>query len=503
MQLQYARTELDSVNSYSFRRKAFAAVIAGALVLAACGDDDDDDAETTEAAGGADTTAGGAAETTEAMTGTTEAMTGTTEAMAETTDGAGGGAGGEAPAELASGEVFVTGSSTVEPISTRVGELAGELSGGGLAVTVEGPGTGDGFATFCAGDADISDASRPINDEEIALCEENGVEFVELEVAIDGLTVATNPANDAITCLDVPGAVRPRRTGVGRDRQLGGQHRAGHRGRRRPTPTTFPAAPLDISGPGEESGTYDTFVEFAIADLAEERGQEEVTRADYASSPNDNLIVDGIESSESSLGWVGYAFYAAEEERMKAIEIDVGDGCVAPTPETIADGTYGFSRPLFIYVNAANAESNAAVASYVDLYLSDDGLATVSEAGYVDLPDDRVQVTRGRVDEPLRRPRRSVRSWPATLPPGVAGHDSSWITRRSTPHDAHGPGSARQPQAAQPRADDAGRVPVRRRRVDRHQPADPLRPRGRGDQLHAPDRLGFRCVHRHWLVPAA
>ncbi|HEY9378490.1 MAG TPA: substrate-binding domain-containing protein, partial [Jiangellaceae bacterium] len=96
----------------------------------------------------------------------------------------------------------------------------------------------------------------------------------------------------------------------------------------------------------------------------------------------------------SSLGWVGYAFYAAEQERMKAIEIDTGDGCVAPTPETIADGSYGFSRSLYIYVNTANAESNPAVASFVDLYLSDAGLATVAEAGYVDLPDDRVQATR-------------------------------------------------------------------------------------------------------------
>ena len=109
---------------------------------------------------------------------------------------------------------------------------------------------------------------------------------------------------------------------------------------RRPTPTPSPTPRSTSPGPGEESGTYDTFVEFAIADLAEERGQDEATRADYASSPNDNLIVDGIESSESSLGWVGFAFYAAEQERMKAIEIDGGDGCVAPTPETIADGTY-------------------------------------------------------------------------------------------------------------------------------------------------------------------
>ena len=322
----------------------------------------------------------------------TDTTTAGTEAMTDTTTaGTGGGGGGDV--ELAGGEVFVTGSSTVEPISTRVGELALAESGGELAVTVEGPGTGDGFATFCAGGADVTDASRPISDEEITLCEEGGVEWVELEVAIDGLTVATSPANDAITCLDVPGLyalVGPESEGTANwsdtselATEVGSAYAA-----------DFPEAPLDISGPGEESGTYDTFVEFAIADLAEERSQEEVTRADYASSPNDNLIVDGIESSESSLGWIGFAFYAAEQERMKAIEIDTGDGCVAPTPETIADGSYGFSRSLYIYVNTANAESNPAVASFVDLYLSDAGLATVADAGYVDLPDDRVQAAR-------------------------------------------------------------------------------------------------------------
>ena len=180
------------------RHRAVAAVAAGLLILAACGGDDDDDTASTEA-GAAETTAAGGAETTAA--GGSE--TTTAETTAEGTE-----PGGEAPAggdvELAEGDVFVTGSSTVEPISIRVGELANEMSGGGLAVTVEGPGTGDGFATFCTGGADIADASRPINDEEIAQCEENGVEYVELEVAIDGLTVATSPANEAITCLDVP-----------------------------------------------------------------------------------------------------------------------------------------------------------------------------------------------------------------------------------------------------------------------------------------------------------
>ena len=129
--------------------------------------------------------------------------------------------------------------------------------------------------------------------------------------------------------------------------------------------------------------------------FAEERvGEDSVfTRADYSSSANDNFIIEGIEGSDTSLGWVGYAFYKAEAERIKAIEIDAGDGCVAPTDETIADGSYPFSRSLYIYVNKAKAADNPAVASFVDLYLSADGLATVGDAGYVDLPADRVAAT--------------------------------------------------------------------------------------------------------------
>ena len=223
--------------------------------------------------------------------------------------------------------------------------------------------------------------------------EANGITYTELEIAIDGLTVATSPANEPITCLDVPALyalVGPESEGFANwsdatdlATEVGSAY-----------VDTFPEAPLDISGPGEESGTYDTFVEFAIADLAEERQADEATRADYSSSPNDNLIVEGIEASESSLGWVGFAFYSAEQERMKAIEIDGGEGCVAPTPETIADGSYPFSWSLYIYVSNTAAEENPAVASFVDLYLSEEGLASVSDAGYIDLPDDRIQATR-------------------------------------------------------------------------------------------------------------
>jgi phosphate transport system substrate-binding protein len=345
--------------------------IALTLVAAACGSDDDSSSSTD------------APDTTEAMSETTDAMT----------EGTTGGTAAGGATELAAGEVFVTGSSTVEPISIRVGELASELSGGDLAVTVEGPGTGDGFAKFCAGEGDVTGASRQIKDEEAQSCADAGIEYTELEVAIDGLSVITNPNNDAITCLDVPGLyslLGPESEGTAT--WADNNELATEVGAVQGTP--FPDAPLTIYGPGEESGTYDSFVEFAIADLAEERGQPEEVRADYSSSANDNLIVQGIESADTSLGWVGFAYYQAEGDRLKDVEIDAGDGCVPATAETIADGTYPFSRSLYIYVNKANAEENPAVASFVELYLSDEGLAKVTDAGYVSLPDDRIAATR-------------------------------------------------------------------------------------------------------------
>ncbi|HUC32360.1 MAG TPA: substrate-binding domain-containing protein [Ilumatobacteraceae bacterium] len=350
----------------SKRRVVIAGIVGFSLVAAACGED--------EGAGDAPTTPA------PAETGVPTETDGPS-----STEG-----GGEL--ELAGGEVFVTGSSTVEPISVLVSELADELSGGQLAVTVEGPGTGDGFQKFCAGEADVSDASRKIKDEEAQLCADAGIEFVELEIGIDGLTVATSPNNTAVECLD-PAALYallgPEAEGFENwsdastiAAELGSAH------------GEFPDAPLDITGPGPESGTYDTFVEFAIAKPAEERGQDATTRPDYTQSPNDNLIVEGIEGSDSSLGWIGFAFYKAEQDRMKAIGIDTGDGCVLPSAEAVADGTYPFSRSLYIYVSTQSMADNPAVASFVDLYLSDQGIAEVTEAGYVALPGDRLEATR-------------------------------------------------------------------------------------------------------------
>jgi len=298
------------------------------------------------------------------------------------------------PDRAEGGSVFVSGSSTVEPISIRVAELAKAQTGGAVLATVEGPGTGDGFKKFCAGESDVSDASRRIKDSESELCAENGINWVELEVAIDGLSVLTSPANTAVECLDVPALyalLGPESEGFANWNDA--DTLAGEVGSAR---SPFPTAPLTVYGPGEESGTYDTFVEFAIGDLAEERlgDDNDYTRADYSSSGNDNFIIEGIEGSDTSLGWVGYAFYKAEQDRLKAIAIDTGDGCVLPTDASIASGEYGFSRSLFIYVNTDEAASNAGLRSFIDLYLSDAGLATVAEAGYVDLPVERIEATR-------------------------------------------------------------------------------------------------------------
>ena len=168
--------------------------------------------------------------------------------------------------------------------------------------------------------------------------------------------------------------------------------------------TTLPEGSLDITAPGEESGTYDSFIELALADTAEARLEEgkiteeqvETTRPDYQSSGDDNIIIQGIEGSPTSFGWVGFAFAEEAGDGVREIPIaaEVGGDCVEPSTETIADGTYPLSRPLFIYVSAKAAEDNKAVADYVDYYLSDDGIAAVSEVGYVELPADQLEATR-------------------------------------------------------------------------------------------------------------
>ncbi len=294
-----------------------------------------------------------------------------------------------------SGSVVISGSSTVEPISSAVAETFQEENSG-VEISVDGPGTGDGFEKFCAGETDISDASRPIKEEEAAACEEAGIEFIELKVAFDGLSVITHPDTeiDCLTFEDLYALVGPESQGF--DNWSDAQALATELG----SSTELPDLDLSITAPGEESGTYDSFVELVLTDIAEARVEAGVitedeagaTRADYQGSANDNVILEGVEGTEGSLGWVGLAFAEEAGDQVKIIDIDAGDGCVAAESDSVADGSYPISRSLYIYVKAESAEREE-VAAYVDYYLND-GISAVEEVGYVTLPDDQLDVTR-------------------------------------------------------------------------------------------------------------
>ena len=346
----------------SAQRYAAAAIVAS-LVLAACGGDDDEPAADEPAAAPADEP------TEEPAPETTMGEEPTAEPTAEPTE--------EPAPDLGdlSGSVFVSGSSTVEPISIAAGAAFAALAAG-VAVTVEGPGTGDGFAKFCNGETDISDASRPIKAEEAENCAANGIEFVELKVAVDGLSVITSAQNEAIECLsfvDLYALLGPDSVGIDNwadateladgyaatVTDLGAVH------------TPYPDAPLTVTAPGEESGTFDSFVEIVIEEVGGALGAEEPNvRIDYTASPNDNVIIEGIAANPTSLGWVGFAFVEENLDVVKPLQVDGGGGCVEPTPETIANAEFPIARDLFIYVNRAKADENPAVAAYVDHYVT-------------------------------------------------------------------------------------------------------------------------------------
>ena len=298
-----------------------------------------------------------------------------------------------------SGEIVVSGSSTVEPI-TSIALEDFTATNPDITYSVDGPGTGDGFALFCGGETDISDASRAINEEEVAACQQNGINFVELQIGIDGLSVITSPENSDVSCLsfgDLYALLGPESQDFGNwsdadelADEIGADFGEIH--------APYPDAQLDVTAPGEESGTFDSFVELVIADVAEAREQDETTRPDYQASADDNVIVENIGGSPSSLGWVGFAFASENTDAVKSLEVDGGDGCVAPTPETIASGEYPISRPLFIYVNADEAAARPELAAFVDYYLSDEGIASVTEAAYVALDDAALTETRAAWD---------------------------------------------------------------------------------------------------------
>ena len=269
-----------------------------------------------------------------------------------------------------SGEVLSDGSSTVAPLTSAAAEFFAEEEPG-VNVSVATSGTGGGFEVFCQGSTDVSNASRPISDDEIAICEENGVEYTELTVARDALTVVTSAENDFLSCLTTEQLAT-----------LWGPEAEGTITTWNQVDPSFPAEPIELYGPGTDSGTFDYFTD-------EINGDEGVSRTDYNASEDDNVIVQGVSGSPNALAYFGFTYFEENADALKAIEVDSGEGCVAPSAETVQDGSYTpLGRPLFIYVNNASYSEKPAVAAFVDFYAEND--ADIADAAqYIPLNDEQ------------------------------------------------------------------------------------------------------------------
>lgn len=304
------------------------------------------------------------------------------------------GATGAVLAQDVEGTVDIHGSSTVAPISLAVSEDLGALNEGfGYFVGEEG--TGDGFTQFfCVDNGDVSGASRPIKDEEAALCAESGVETVALKVGYDGIALLTSPENplECLNLYDIYALFGPESNDfkTWQDAETFA-HELG-------SMTDFPDGDIAITAPSTESGTYDSFVELALADVAEERGVEPGTRdpvpPTYVGQSSDPAIISGISGFPTSVGFVGLSYAQGAGESVKILGVDAGDGCMVASADTVADGSYPISRPLFIYPALNRLETNPAIGAWVDFYLSDEGIANVVEVGYVGLPAEELEDTR-------------------------------------------------------------------------------------------------------------
>ncbi len=274
----------------------------------------------------------------------------------------------------AGGTVNVDGSSTVYPMSSAAYELLNEENPD-VKVTVGASGTGGGFEKFCVGQTDISDASRPIKDEEKAVCDENGVEFTELQIATDALTVVVHP-DLGVDCLTTEQLVELWKPGskVTNWNQLD---------------PSFPDQEISLFGPGSDSGTYDYLAADVIGD------ESETTRTDYEASEDDNVLVQGVAGTEGGVGYFGYTYYEENEDTLKALAIDDGNGCVEPSAETAQAGEYTpLARPLFIYLNNEKYSSKESVRTYVDFYI--ENLAIIADAGqFIPLSDELYAETQG------------------------------------------------------------------------------------------------------------
>jgi phosphate transport system substrate-binding protein len=288
-----------------------------------------------------------------------------------------GGGGEEGTEEGAlSGSIEIDGSSTVYPITEAIAEEFQRMYPD-TRVTVGVSGTGGGFKRFCAGEIDISDASRPIKDEEAQECAANSITFREIRVAWDGLSIVTNPANDFVDCLTVDELKKIWEPGSTVNDWS--QVRAG-----------FPSKELALYGPGTDSGTFDYFTEEIV-------GEEDASRADYTASEDDNVLVQGIAGDPSALGYFGFAYYEENADQLRLLGVDGGQGCVQPSVETIESGTYApLSRPLFLYVSD-QALAKPQVAAFLDFALTE-GAQLVRDVGYIALRPEQYDEERAKLE---------------------------------------------------------------------------------------------------------
>ncbi len=271
-----------------------------------------------------------------------------------------------------SGVVSLDGSSTVFPVSEAVAEefLAIEPR---VRVTVGVSGTGGGFQKFAAGEIDISDASREIRQSEIDAASANGIDFLEIPVAFDGLSIVVNRANDWVDYLTVAELNMIWEPGSSVDSW-------------NDVRAEWPDEPLRLYGPGTDSGTFDYFTEVI-------NGDSGASRPDYTASEDDNVLVQGVSGDINALGFFGFAYYLANADMLKLVPVDGGDGPVSPSMESINNGSYSpLSRPIFIYVSKQSA-ARPEVRAFTEFYI-DQAATLAAEVGYVSLPEADYQASR-------------------------------------------------------------------------------------------------------------
>lgn len=302
------------------------------------------------------------------------------------TDGGQATNGGGSEGSEISGSVAVDGSSTVFPITEAMAEEF-QKKFNDVRVTVGVSGTGGGFKKFCNGETDISDASRPIKEVEKEACAEAGIEYIELPVAFDAISVIKNPENDWAQCLTTEELETMWRPDAQGEIDNWNQIR-----------DSFPDQRLSLYAPGVDSGTFDYFTE-AIT------GEGGASRGDYTASEDDNVIVQGVISDEGGLGYLGLAYYEENQDKLAAIAIDDqnpdnGEGCIPPSASTVEEGTYQpLARPIFIYVSKSAAEEKPQVQEFIEFYMDSANRDLVTEVGYVALSDSIYEKALTRFNE--------------------------------------------------------------------------------------------------------